>query len=81
MKTTKRKQVKNNILAEGEATGHAHCVDVPVFEGVGGVREFDGATTIIQEEHAPIVLPDREWASSQVVEYDYLKKMVRKVVD
>lgn len=76
-----RKRIQNNVLADGEVTGHAHRVDVPVFEGPDSTREFEGSTTVTHEEHKPIVLPDKEWASAQVIETDHLRRLQRPVQD
>lgn len=78
---TKLKKNKDRALAYGEVTGHMHRATVDVFEHDNGVREFDGETTITHEEHKPVKLPSKEWASDQVVEFDYLAKMERKVQD
>lgn len=81
MKNTKRKLIQGNILAEGEVTGHAHRVDVPVYHGRAGTRDFDGAATVTHEEHKHIRLPKNKWASGQVVELDPLTRMVSAVRD
>ena len=72
---------RGNILAEGEATGHTHRVSVQVMEREDGIREFEGATTVIHEEHDPITLPTRKWLSGQKTEYDYYADMEHQVVD
>lgn len=72
---------KENVLAYGEVTGHAHRVSVDVYEGANGIKEFAGLTTITHEEHKPVSLPNKQWASGIVNEYDHLKDMKRKVVD
>lgn len=77
----KRTKIPGRILADGEMTGHSHRVDVDVFEGPNGTREFDGATTIVHEEHRPIEVPEGKWASAQVREFDYLSQMARTVRD
>jgi len=76
----KRKSV-GNILADGEQTGHVHRVTVAVMEREDGVREFDGATTITHEEHKPITIPKKRWASDIVREHDYFQDMERRGVD
>jgi hypothetical protein len=84
MKTKEtRKTIPGNILAEGEVTGHAHRVTVSVYQRAQdpAVREFDGATTVTHEEHKPIVLPKKRWASAQVIEFDHLSEMARPVAD
>ena len=77
----RRKKVAGNVLAEGEATGHAHRVTVPVYEGELGTREFAGPTTLGHEEHGPIQLPGIEMASGRVLEYDHFAEEARQVVD
>jgi hypothetical protein len=62
------------ILAEGEATGHAHAIDSPdatLLEGDEGERylRVDAPCDLVHEEHAAIVLEpglyrvirQREW--------------------
>lgn len=70
-----------NILANGELTGHTHRVTVQVMERDDGVREFEGATDVIHEEHKVITLPARKWNSAPVVERDFLTDMERQVRD
>ena len=77
----KRTKLKKKVLAEGEQTGHAHIIDIDVYEREDKVKEFDGETTIQHQEHKPIKLPNNKWASDQVLEYDYTKDMVHKVID
>lgn len=77
----KLKKLDKQELASGEATGHAHRVQVQVMEREDGVRVFSGATEVTHEEHGVITLPQRRWNSDVVNEYDYLADMVRKVVD
>jgi len=81
MKNTARKKIKGRILAEGELTGHAHRITLDVFEGPDNTREFEGAATITHEEHKPITVPDREWSTAQVREFDYLEMMAKQVRD
>jgi hypothetical protein len=77
----KLKKVKGNCLAEGETTGHAHRVQVAVMEREDGVRLFDGETVVTHEEHKEIKLPNKQWASDKVKEFDYVSEMERKVID
>ena len=72
---------KDRILAEGEATGHAHRVTVDVYDTKDGTREFMGSTTVTHEEHRPIALPDKVWLSGRVREYDHFADMERGVQD
>lgn len=80
-KEPKRKRIEGSILASGEVTNHHHRVTVPVYEGLDSTREFDGATTVTHEEHKPITLPDKEWASGQIIETDHLSGMTAPVRD
>lgn len=77
----KRTKIKGGILADGELTRHAHRVTVDVFEGLNGIREFEGPTTVTHEEHKPIELTNQKLASAQVREFDYLTQMARPVRD
>lgn len=78
-----KKKLDKRILAEGEATGHAHRVGVDVYEDdkFPGVLFFDGKTTVTHEEHKPITLPDKKWASGKVREYDHFAEEARNVQD
>jgi hypothetical protein len=79
------KKLDKPILAEGEATGHAHRLPegTEVFEKEGGVKVFDlkTATPLKHEEHGAITLPPGEWASDQVVEIDHETEEARRVRD
>ena len=76
-----RKKLDKKVLAEGEATGHAHRVDVDVYELPSGVREFDGSATVTHEEHKSLRLNADKWASAKVLEYDHFAEEARNVVD
>ena len=75
------KKVEGNKLADGETTGHSHRVSVTVMEREDGVRLFEGGTTVVHEEHKPITLPKKKWASGIIKEYDYFQEMERQVID
>jgi len=77
----KLKKNKDRALAYGEVTGHMHRADVDVYEREDGLREFQGPSKITHEEHKQIQVPVKEFVSDQVVEFDYLSQMERKVVD
>lgn len=74
------------VLAEGEATGHAHRI-----EDVAGIEftEKDGKlyitnmkpATIRHEEHKPITLPPGCWEVGKVREYDHFTEEAREVRD
>lgn len=75
------KKLKEKVLAQGEVTGHAHRVDVDVYEHENGTREFAGQTKVTHEEHGIINLPDNKYLSDKVIEYDHFDEEARKVVD
>jgi len=74
---------KGNVLMEGEVTGHMHRVSpkIKVMEREDGVRLFSGATEITHEEHKTITVPNMDYFSDRVQEYDYTRDMARKVID
>lgn len=71
------------VLAEGEATGHAHRLPegIAVLENPDGTREFTGPATVTHEEHAPVALPPTEYLSDRVREYDHAAEEARRVCD
>lgn len=85
------KKVKRNnrgyVLAEGEATGHAHTIvdnDVEVYEKGGILYLHIPAKTgveIIHEEHKPITVPEGDWEIGQVMEYNPFLMESRRVID
>ena len=79
MDEKKKKKLERPVLADGEATGHAHVLDDPkaeVYEREGGVREFAAPKrlTVVHEEHKPVTLPARKgkpgYIADRVVETD-----------
>ena len=79
------KKLEKPILAEGEATGHAHVLvddSVDVFED-GGLRLFglSEETDLVHEEHGKITLPPGEYESGKVIEYDHFLEEARQVID
>lgn len=80
------KKVKNNILAEGEATGHFHQAvgtGVSVFDREDGVRVLNApeGATITHQEHGVVVLPPGEYERFIVVEADPFSEEIRAVRD
>jgi len=77
---------EDNIVAEGEATGHMHRVlgdDVEVMVGPNGdifVSAPKGAT-MTHDEHHTINLPVGKFKIGIVQEYDPLEDEVREVRD
>lgn len=74
------------VLAEGEATGHAHRI-----EEIAGIEflENDGKFYIVNkkdavlghEEHKKITIPAGCWEVSKVREYDHFAEEAREVKD
>lgn len=75
------------VLAEGEHTGHAHCIvkhkDVAWMyekDGVLYVKALD-TVTIEHEEHKPVTVPAGVWKIGIVREFDHFAQMERQVRD
>ena len=74
------------VLAEGEATGHAHRI-----EDIAGIEfmEKDGKLYIVNmkpaklghEEHKMVTIPAGCWEVSKVREYDHWAEEAREVRD
>jgi len=74
------------ILAYGEVTGHAHRITDTVnslfYEKDGkSYLKVNTPVKLTHEEHHTQVIPEGIWEIGIVQEYDYLKDMVRAVVD
>lgn len=76
---------KHLVLAEGEATGHAHTIDEDESEliaiGEKMILNLKNTATLTHQEHGPITLEPGLWDIGKVQEYDYFKEMKRPVVD
>lgn len=76
---------KHCVLAEGEATGHAHIIEETDAEliriGERMLLKLGGSATVVHEEHKPVTLQPGIWEIGRVSEYDYLSEMVRNVAD
>lgn len=80
----------SNVLAEGEATGHAHRV-VPVDEGAEAhllelgerlfLRVLGGNVKVIHEEHHEQTIAPGEYEIERVMEYDPFAQAARAVAD
>lgn len=79
----------SEVLAEGEATGHAHKVapidlsNVDVFVAGNGELycEAKKQFTVTHEEHKPITLPKGKYKVRRVLEYDHFAEEARQVRD
>jgi hypothetical protein len=79
---------KNGVIAEGEATGHHHRVEVLdnaiVFQAYNDVYVKVGpnGVSIVHEEHGPVKLdPDTTYKVNRAREFDYLAVNTRFVAD
>jgi|SRR5690348_1155482 len=87
------KKRDSGILAEGEATGHAHKLasldDAEVFEATGWsgseqvfLRVGSKGVSIVHEEHRTVTLdPATTYKVHRAREYDYLSNLSRAVRD
>lgn len=81
---TKRKKLDRPVLAEGEATGHAHvAVGATVFEEEDGTRTVIAhqPTEIVHEEHGNFTIPAGEYVADRVRELDPFAEEARRVAD
>ena len=84
-----RKKIKRTkrglVLAEGEATGHAHIIEDTDAEliqiGERMLLNLTKSATIKHDEHGPITLEPGIWEIGRVREKDWLNDMVRTVAD
>lgn len=85
LKKVERKQ-RGLVLAEGETTGHAHCIvdnDVEMYErdGVIYLSVLGEKATLVHEEHQAIEIPNGTYEIGIVQEIDPFSEQVRQVVD
>ena len=80
------RQGGRHILAEGEATGHAHAVldkSVSLFENsakelfLSASKKF----TVTHEEHKNVTIPKGDYKIRRVKEYDHFEEEARVVRD
>jgi len=74
------------VLAEGEATGHAHVIDSEtnarlIEIGDRLILQLQEEAELKHEEHGPVTLEPGVWEVGIVEEYDYFAQMTRNVVD
>lgn len=77
--------VKTLVLAEGEATGHAHRAGAGAKLRRHNNRLYlevaEDGTPVTHEEHKPILFPQGVWEVSRVLEYDHFAEEAREVRD
>jgi hypothetical protein len=73
------------VLAEGEATGHKHLAeaeDVKLYLHEGSLyMSAPQGTTVVHEEHGPLIIPPGEYQIGIVREYDHFAEEARYVAD
>ena len=80
-------KVRGVVLAEGETTGHAHCIAdtkaATMFEGGDGkiYLSVSKPTTLTHEEHGHQTVPSGIYEIGIVQEYDYDEMAARSVAD
>ena len=73
------------VLAEGEATGHAHRLEDPASGHVFSIGSslylevVADTATIVHEEHGPVTLPRGSY--SVRIQREYSPEEIRRVVD
>lgn len=82
----KAQRLDHNILATGEATGHAHRAEGAVLEQEAEIFRAICAEgmTVTHEEHAVQVIPPSPTGSyriGQVQVYDHVAELSRNVAD
>lgn len=82
--TVVMKTTRGYIIAEGEATGHAHIIDddIKLYEKDGTLylRTLN-PVEVRHEEHRPVSLPPGIWQVGIVREYDPFLEETRRVLD
>ena len=78
-------KITSNVIAQGEATGHAHRLEGDAYLLELGDRIFinvlSGNARVIHEEHGPITLPPGQYETSIVYEMDHFAHEARQVMD
>ncbi len=77
--------VSGAVLAEGEATGHAHVIAGGVVletkDGEVYLRITEDGAVVAHEEHAVVELPKGEFRVSYQREFDPFEQAARQVAD
>jgi hypothetical protein len=80
-----KRTLKGLVLAEGEATGHAHKIEedgAELYEKDGILYiKVEKPVQVKHEEHKPITLAEGIYRVGNVREYDPFKEEARRIVD
>lgn len=80
----KQRGVRGHVLAEGEATGHAHRVDAgDLFVAKDGKHylRLELPATVTHEEHDPVALEPGIYEVDRVREVDPFSEEIRYIAD
>lgn len=82
----KGKKLNHLILAEGELTGHNHCItkgeaELYEHEGTLFLRIVSDTAELTHQEHKTIVLPKGDFEIKKVREYDHFFEETKQVRD
>ena len=75
------------VLAEGEVTGHAHCIsdtqhaELVIVDGKTVLNVTDEPVVIHHEEHGAVEVPPGVYTVRKVREYDHMAEEAREVQD
>jgi hypothetical protein len=80
-----KRSLKGLVLAEGEATGHAHRIveygaDLYEKDGILYIK-VEKPVQVQHEEHKPITLTEGFYRVGHVREYDPFKEEARRIAD
>jgi len=81
---SRKKTERGYVIAEGEATGHAHVIDedIEFYESKGVLYlRTDRDVQVRHEEHKPVTLGKGIWKVGIVREYDPFVRQERIVKD
>jgi hypothetical protein len=86
VKDFKGKEIKTNVIMEGEVTGHKHVIEEEKAELFMDDRnvmyvEIKEPATLTHEEHGKIVVSPGNYRIDRVKEYDPFEKELRNVQD
>lgn len=84
--TSRAKKLDHLVLAEGEATGHAHRLidgvgQLMMLDNIMHLKIFSDKATITHDEHAPIIVPKGDYKINIVREYDHFNEESTRVRD
>lgn len=80
-------KARGYVIAEGEATGHAHTIATDAIEDISideqGViyAQIAKQVDLVHEEHGPVSLDPGIYRFDRVQEYDHFQEEARQVAD